>query len=103
MREVLQSSCYPLYLKKRVYIWSYGEMSLKIGQNINFQPLFFFFFQLLGHDTTCLVTTQFLGRNTACLVMTQFLGCDTACLVATVSGQLLVFLLQLVEAITSSF
>ena len=37
------------------------------------------------------------------LVMTQFLGCDTACLVATVSGQLLIFLLRLVGAITSSF
>ena len=64
-------------------------MGLKIGQNINFRSFFYFF--------------QLLGRDTACLAATQFLGCDTACLVATVSGQLLVFLLQLVGAITSSF
>ena len=58
-------------------------MDLKISKNINFRLFFYYFFQLLGCDTACLVTTQFLGHDTACLVATQFLGHDIACLVAT--------------------
>ena len=76
-------------------------MGLKIGQNINFRP-FLGFSSIFGRDTV------FLGRDSF-LVATQFLGSRpsflvvTACLVATVSRQQLVFLLQLVGAITSSF
>ena len=60
MREALQSSRCPIYLKKRVYIWSYGEMSLKLGQNINFRP-FLDFSNVFGRDTVFLVVTKFSG------------------------------------------
>ena len=89
-------------------------MDLKIGQNINFRP-FLGFSSVFGHDTVFLGrdqvswSRQFFGRNSFFFVATQFLGWRpsflvvTACLVATVSGQQLVFLLQLVGVITSSF
>ena len=51
MREALQSSRLPLYLKKRVYIWSSGEMGFKLGQNINFRH-FLGFCSVSGRDTS---------------------------------------------------
>ena len=70
-------------------------MGLKIGRNINFRP-FLVFSSVFGRDTVFWSQPSFL-------VATQFFLVVTACLVATVSGQQLVFLLQLVDAITSSF
>ena len=84
-------------------------MGLKLGQNINFRP-FLGFSSVFGRDTASWsrhsffsVATKFSGRDTiswsrpSFLVATQFPGRDY------VSGQQLVFLLQLVGAITSSF
>ena len=82
MREVLQSSRCPLYLKKQVYIWSYGEMGLKLCQNINFRP-FLGFFSVFGCDTVFFVTTKFSCSDTiswsrpSFLVATKFSGCNT--------------------------
>ena len=77
-------------------------MGLKLGQNINFLP-FLGFCSVFGHDTSFLVATQFPDRDQvfwsrpSFLVATQFPGGNS------ISGQQLVFLLQLVGAITSSF
>ena len=83
-------------------------MGLKFGQNINFRPFFRFLQRFwsqhcfLGHNKVSWsrqffrLDTVFWGCDSV-LVATQFFG------VATVFGQRPVFLLQLVDAITSSF
>ena len=90
-------------------------MGWKIGKNINFRK-FLVFSSVFGRNIASwsrhsfMVATKYLGCDTAFLVATKFPGHDTVfffvvttCLVATVSRQQLVFLLQLVGALTSSF
>ena len=90
-------------------------MGLKLGQNIKFRP-FLGLCSVFGRDEACLSQHCFFRSRPSFLVATQFPGCDQvfwsrhSFLVGTqflgrdqVSGQQLVFLLQLVGAITSSF
>ena len=89
MREALQSSHLPLYLKKRVYIWSYCEMGLKLGQNINFWLFFFGFLSVSGCDKAFwsrqgfLVATKPFGCDTGRDILLVATLVSTTCLVAT--------------------
>ena len=100
MREVLQCSHCPLYLKNE-YIYDprvnvENRLKYQFSAFSSFLQRFLSRHSFFGGRDIFLVATQFFWSRLSFLVV-------TACLIATVSGQQLVFLLQLVGAITSLF